>query len=112
MNKHEHVAHSQLQKLEGVTVFHPRLRTTRRYRDKTLSVIEPLFPCYLFAQFVLEEELDRIRFTMGVRDVVHFSISWPTIPDSAIAELREGMGEGEVIERPLPALTPGTEVEI
>ena len=112
LNKHEHVAHANLLKIEGVEAFHPRLRSKRQWRNKQLSVIEPLFPCYVFARFVLADEIDHVRFTSGVRDVVHFSGCWPTIPDAAIAELREGVGETEVLERPLPELIPGSEVDI
>jgi transcriptional antiterminator RfaH len=112
MNKHELLAYNHLKQLDGVEAFHPRLRSQQRWRDRIQERVEPLFPCYVFARFVLADEIDRVRFTSGVRDVVHFSDSWPTIPDLAIAELREGVGETEVLERPLPALLPGTEVDI
>jgi transcriptional antiterminator RfaH len=112
LHKHEHIAYSNLRQIEELEAFYPRLRSNRRFRGKMISAIEPLFPCYIFARFVLPNALDRVRFTFGVKNVINFSSIWPTIPDAEIEELRSEFGSDEVLDRPLPELAPGTEVDI
>lgn len=74
--------------------------------------MEPLFPCYLFARFALQGQLERVQRTLGVKGVVQFSGHWPTVADEEIEELRKQFGAEEVMERPLPRLQPGTEVDV
>ncbi len=112
LHKHEHIADANLRQLEGVTSFYPRLRASQRLRGKDVTVIEPLFPCYLFARFKLSEQLNRVRYTYGVKRVVSFTNDWPTIPDEEIEQLRAAFGKDSILERPLPDLPAGTEVEI
>jgi transcription antitermination factor NusG len=52
-------------------------------------VIEPLFPCYIFARCHLEECIDQIRYVNGVSSLVHFGPRIPSVPDQVIDELRE-----------------------
>ena len=45
--KHEHIAGAHLRKLDGVTVFCPRIRFKRESRRGVVWVTEGMFPCYL-----------------------------------------------------------------
>lgn len=109
--KHEHIAAGHLQKLEGVEVFNPRLRFVRNTRIGPVTVTESMFPNYLFAKFDWEQSLNRIHYSPGVSGVVHFGNKWPTIPDSAIEEIRRliGTGEVQVISN---QVAPGDEIDV
>ncbi len=109
--KHEHIAAGHLQKLEGVEVFNPRLRFVRNTRIGPVTVTESMFPNYLFAKFDWEQSLNRIHYSPGVSGVVHFGNKWPTIPDSAIEEIRRLIGteEVQVISN---QVAPGDEIDV
>lgn len=112
MHKHEHLAHANLLQMESVDSFFPKLRARRRVRGKLITTVEPLFPCYIFAKFDLGHRLDRVKYTFGVRNVVSFNADWPTIPESEIMDLRSRFGHDETLDRPVPDLEPGTEVDV
>jgi len=50
----------------------------------------------LFARFSLAACLRRVRHTRCVSGVVHFGQHWPTVPESAIADLRATVGADQV----------------
>ncbi|MCI0539108.1 MAG: hypothetical protein L0Z50_28200 [Verrucomicrobiales bacterium] len=109
--KHEQIAAARLRQVVNVEVFNPRLRLRRRTRRGPVWMIEPLFPCYLFARFELARQLDAVRFASGVREVVAFGQRVPAVPDDVIEALRAEMG-GELLERSLVDLAPGEEVTV
>src|SRR3990172_4205624 len=47
-------------------------------------VIEPLFPCYLFARFDREQAVARVRSTLGVATLLSTSEDGPVVVDEAI----------------------------
>ena len=109
--KHEHIASAGLSRQLGLEVFHPRLRMERATRRGVVRVIEPVFPCYVFARCSLEEHLNQIRYVNGVSNVVHFGFRIPVVPDSIIDELRQCFEA----EEPLwvqDRLYPGAEVTV
>ena len=109
--KHEHIAAAQLRQDLKIEVFLPRIRYRRPTRSGPAWVTEALFPNYLFAHFDLASQLRRVQAVRGVRNVVHFGARWPTIPETAIAELRSAMGVEEI--RILSQdLNPGDIVEV
>jgi transcriptional antiterminator RfaH len=101
-HKHEHIAAAQLKQDPDVEVFLPRIRYQRVTRLGPVWTTEALFQNYLFARFDFETCLRRVEHARSVRGVVHFGERWPTIPDSAIEELRTLMGgeEREVSDIP------------
>ena len=109
--KHEHLAATHLQKIDGVEVFNPRLKYERRMRNRSVSVIESMFPNYLFARFDWELHLTRIHYSPGVAGVVHFGNKWPTVPEAAIEEIRRLVGNEGV--RPVSnGFMPGDDVAV
>lgn len=86
--KHEHIAAANLMKNFGIEVFNPRLRLQRATRRGAMQIIEPLFPCYIFAHFELVKFFEKIRYTTGVSSLVHFRNIIPIVPDTVIEELR------------------------
>jgi transcriptional antiterminator RfaH len=94
--KHEHIAEAHLARTGQVTVFHPRIRFSRPTRRGPVTVVESLFPNYLFARFDWDQCLNLVQYTSGVSGVVHFGSNWPTLPDSAIDNLRSLFGTESV----------------
>ncbi len=89
--KREHFAAAQLRLIPGVEVFNPQLRLLRLTRRGRVWSTESLFPNYLFARFVLETNLEKVRYTPSVKMVVQFGNTMPTIPDWTIQELQRGL---------------------
>ena len=109
--KHERIAAARLRNLISVEVFNPRLRLRRPTRRGPVWMIEPVFPCYVFARFDLARQLDSVRFAFGVRTVVAFGAKVPAVPDEVVESLRTEMG-GELYERSLVDLVPGEEIRV
>jgi transcriptional antiterminator RfaH len=91
--KHEHIAAAQLSHVSGVEVFNPQLRLERQTRRGRMRSTESLFVNYLFARFVIETTLERVRYTPSVKTVLQFGERIATIPDAVIQELRETLLE-------------------
>jgi transcriptional antiterminator RfaH len=93
-------------------VYLPLLRQRRVIRRQLTWVVEPLFPGYLFARFVVEERFRAVRYTPGVVSVVSTTYGGPIEVDGAIIfTLRERSTNGYVEVLPAP-LFPGEELEI
>lgn len=54
----------------GIEVLNPKIKTKKYLRKKYTTVIEPLFPGYLFARFDSERYGHMIKYTRGVRYIV------------------------------------------
>lgn len=109
--KHEHIAAAQLRQQSDVEVFLPRIRYRRLTRCGPAWVTEALFRDYVFARFDLPIALRRVQSSLGVRCVVRFGQGWPTVPQTAIAELQAAMG-GEDLRVVEDTLHPGDTVLI
>jgi len=109
--RHEHIASASLRRLQGMEVVNPRIRFRRPTVRGPISVIESMFPGYLFAKFSLRQSLDVVKFSWGVADVVHFGCFWPMVSDETIQDLQDALGPEEI--RTLePTLKLGEQVEI
>lgn len=94
--KREHIAASQLERLEGVDVFAPRIRFKRRTPRGKVWFEESLFPGYIFARF--DAPMQRaVSGAVGVRGLVKFAGECATVPDSMIEMLRTDSQEPIVI---------------
>jgi len=66
----------------GIEVYNPQLKVRKYMRGQYRAVIEPLFPCYIFARFNPEASLWMIRYTRGVKKVVSSTDTpWPVDGD-------------------------------
>ena len=109
--KHEQVAATHLRKVSGVEIFLPRIRFKRISREKSVWVTEALFPGYLFAHFVWETSARQVKYTRGVRGIIHFGAYRPAIPENIIQELWHTFGTDE-LRTIVPELSPGDTVQI
>ena len=73
--------------------------------------VAPMFPCYLFAKFDFEGQWANIRYTRGLRDVVHFG-DRPAVLDEWIAEELARRSAHGPIELPKHEFAPGDRVVV
>ena len=93
-------------------VYLPLLRERRKVRRQLKWIIEPLFPCYLFARFTSHNNFCTACNTPGIVGVVNTSEDGPTAVDErTIIALRERSLNG-YIEVESAQLLPGAELEI
>ena len=109
--KHEHLAAAHLRKNLNLEVFQPQLRVERATQRGVMRVLEPLFPCYVFVNCILEESMDEIQYANGVHSLVHFGRRIAPVADSIVEELRECFESEDTMTVP-DRIAPGDEVTI
>lgn len=97
--KREHIAAGQLELLDGIEVFAPRIRFKRRMPRGKVWFEESLFPGYIFARFDLRL-LRAVSSAVGVRGLVRFAGECAIVPESMIELLREEMASAKTIVIP------------
>jgi transcriptional antiterminator RfaH len=92
----------------------PQVRTRKRLRGRDRSVVEPMFPRYLFIQLEdFAEDFGPIRSTRGVVGLVKLGDEVPTVPDALVTELRQRQdGDGAIDLTAFDRLKPNDPVEI
>jgi len=80
----------------GLEVLSPKYRTKKYRRNRLAEVIEPLFPCYIFARFERERYAHLITYTRGVRYIVGKN-SPIVVRDEIIDAIRESMEDGDIV---------------
>lgn len=102
--KQERLAAEHLNR-QGFEVYLPQLRSGRRRRGAWVTVIDALFPRYLFVSVeVAHQSVAPIRSTLGVADLVRFGQELVAVPSAVIEILkaRENQQTGlHELERPL-----------
>jgi transcriptional antiterminator RfaH len=98
----EHRANQNLARFVD-EAFLPLIRVRVRRWGKLVESIVPLFACYLFAVFDLEDEYNHVRHTSGVQYVVHYGDQPAVVPERIIRELKERCANGpiEIVAREL-----------
>lgn len=92
--KQEDRAGSNLRVL-GVPILNPKIRE-RRYNQFSIVptyITKPLFPRYIFAQFVINDLYRKVRFTRGVYSVVSFGKGPTPIDEEIIALVQSNIKE-------------------
>lgn len=109
--RQEHIAAANVRKTLGLEVFLPRIQFQRSTFRGLVRAVEPVFPSYIFIHTILSSRLDEIRYTAGISGLVHFGQMVPSVPDVAIAELKQYFETDEPIsvESDVP---PGSEVRV
>jgi len=91
----EDLVASRLQDI-GIEILNPKLQSKKYKGNKVGEVIEPLFPCYLFANFEKEKYSHLIAYTRGVRYIV--GKSHPVVVhDEVIGTMKERMEDGNIV---------------
>ncbi len=109
--KHEHVAAAGLRRQFDLSCLSPRLRFRRATRRGAVWFVEPMFPGYLFAEFVYSPMHRAVEHASGVRGIVHFGEYLATIDPVVVAALRERAGDEEIVTID-PEIKTGQSVQI
>ena len=96
----ERLAEFHLRQLT-VETFLPLLKSRKRIRRQEKTVVEPLFPRYLFARLDLMSHYRAVNFSRGVVNIVEFGSSPAEVSESLIEGIKSRMDDGYV--------TPSTE---
>ncbi|MGK0418224.1 MAG: transcriptional antiterminator RfaH [Halopseudomonas sp.] len=89
---------------QGYEVCLPEIRVRKRRGGRWQSVVEPLFPGYLFVALDLESDNTApIKSTVGVRGLVRFGLRSPRMPAGSVEMLRDNAAGVEAA--PLPFAT-------
>ena len=112
--KRESLAAAALRELGGIEVVCPRLRYRKVTRRGKIWWVEPLFPGYLLARFVLSDLERAVNYAKGVSRILKFGEHIPTVPGRFVDDLRRELAQED--EKELitlePVAEPGDEVEL
>jgi transcriptional antiterminator RfaH len=107
----ERIAWENLER-QGYSSYLPVIRNRRRRKGRYTSIVEPMFPRYLFVH--LSDETDNwgpIRSTIGVANLVRFGSRAARVPNNLIELMRERDVDGIQTLSP-PELQAGDHVRI
>ncbi len=102
---------AQLLSNAGIDIFSPKLKLKKLYRGKRREVIEPLFPCYIFALLDFPEQYRLVKYTRGVRRVVGTPSGPVAVDEKIILMIEERLINGVAEIKP-PEYKKGDVVEI
>jgi len=109
--RHQHEkAIAQMLSAKGLEVFLPLYSATRRWKDRTMHLSLPLFPCYLFLRGMRERRLSVVT-TPGIVSILGFNGEPAVIPESEIESVRRMVEWGKRVE-PYPFLRCGDRVRV
>lgn len=109
--KREHIAAAGLRQMEGMDVLAPRIRYRKATRRGQVWFVEPMFPGYVFAQFLFSKQQREVQYVHGVTNILAFGDRVGVVDPGAIAELRKATGNEEMLVY-APSLQVGDTVEI
>jgi transcription antitermination factor NusG len=109
--RHQHEkAIAEILSAKGLEVFLPLYNATRRWKDRTMHLSLPLFPCYLFLRGMKERRLEVVT-TPGIVSVLSINGEPAAIPESEIESVRRAIEWGNRVE-PHPFLRCGDRVRV
>ena len=80
----------------GIECFLPLLKESKIIRRTRKTVIEPLFPGYLFARFDLDKHYRAVSYATGVRKIVEFGSGPVELDATMIDAIKERLNNGYV----------------
>lgn len=108
-HQHEKAAYEILSR-HGFEVFLPLYAASHRWKDRTKTVLLPVFPCYLFLRTNLERKLDILK-TPGVFSLVESGGRACEVPESDIDGIRR-IVQSSARAEPHPVLKSGEYVRV
>jgi transcriptional antiterminator RfaH len=109
--KREHIAASGLRRQFGIRCLSPRLRFRKATRRGAVWFVEPMFPGYLFAEFLYSSRHRAVEHASGVNGIVHFGEYLATIDPTVVSALEERAGDEGVVTID-PEIRTGQSVQI
>ncbi len=80
----------------GIEVVNAKIKIKKFRNNQLTEVIEPLFPCYIFANFEKEKHAHMITYTRGVRYIVGKN-NPVVVSEDIIDAIKENMGEDDFV---------------
>jgi transcription antitermination factor NusG len=109
--RHQHEkAIAQILSAKGLEVFLPLYHATHRWKDRTMRLSLPLFPCYLFLRGMKGRRLEVVT-TPGIVSVLSINGEPAAIPESEMEAVRRVVEWGNRVE-PHPYLRRGDRVRV
>jgi transcription antitermination factor NusG len=109
--RHQHEkAIARILSAKGLEVFLPLYNATRRWKDRTMHLSLPLFPCYLFLRGLRERQLEVVT-TPGIVSILSINGQPAAIPEYEIESVRKAVEWGNRVE-PHPFLRCGDRVRV
>ena len=91
--------------------FLPLLRARTRCCGRNITTVKPLFLCYLFAYFNLQERYFDVKYTVGVHSLISFGGEPGVVPVTIIDEIKRRGTDG-IVELQPRKLDPGQKIRI
>lgn len=108
----EGLAEQQLRK-QGFETFLPRIRKRRRHARRVDSILAPMFPRYLFVKMDTSASRWRaINGTFGVSRLLCHGDEPTSMPDGAVKEIMERVGEDGAITPPVRTFSKGERLRL
>ncbi|TKB74852.1 MAG: hypothetical protein E8D46_04670 [Nitrospira sp.] len=85
----------------GIECLLPLLKVSKVIRRTRKTVIQPLFPGYLFARFDLSRHYRAVSYATGVRKIVEFGSGPIELDERMIDGIREKLNNGYVTVTPI-----------
>ncbi|MBI4823976.1 MAG: hypothetical protein HY805_07100 [Nitrospirae bacterium] len=97
--------------MANIEVFNPLLKRVRFIRQRYQEVIQPLFPCYIFARFDLRYSSRLVRYSRGVKSIVGSRNAPLPVAEEIIQTIKDRTdANGMVLV--MPEIKPGDFVKI
>jgi len=94
----------------GIEVLNTKLRSRKFRHARLAEVTEPLFPCYIFADFEREKHAHMITYTRGVKYIV--GKHSPIVCDDVVGTIKDNLQPGNIIVVNPPKFCEGNKVII
>ena len=78
----------------SVETFLPMLKHNKKLSNVHKTVVEPLFPQYLFARFDIKDQYRAVNFTRGVVKIVEFGLRPAEVSEAFIDAFKQRLQDG------------------
>jgi transcriptional antiterminator RfaH len=109
--KRESIAYGALAALPDIEAFFPRVRYQRTLARGPRTVVEALFPGYLFVRFAPARRIRAVRYARGVSYIVRQGREFAPVPEEIIRALR-ALATTQVMELPPEPWKLGEQVRV
>jgi len=84
---------------QGIKTFYPKAKVTKIRRGKKSTLVEPMFPNYLFVQLSEHHNFTSVRSTRGVIGFVKTGIHYQKVPELIVRAFQEQIALPEFSEK-------------
>ncbi len=103
---------SQWLETKGIEAFIPKMEIKRKRRNRAVTLIEPVFPGYVFVRIEPRpNSWNKLKWTPGIKTILGYDGVPSPIPGEVIEGLRERTGAESFIQ-PNPKFNKGEKVRI